>query len=81
MLLDCVGLFMAFVLPMESELLKDIKVQKCAIVGDKINASSIQYKPDNKEQWTRACKHLLTNLQYLCTISKLKDELNQRQAH
>ena len=44
-------------------LLEDKKeVQLYPIEGDKINKSSIKYSGDNLEQWTRACKCLLTQL-------------------
>lgn len=81
LLLECVGSFMAHVQPGQSDLLQGEKIKKCAIVGDKIDSSSIIYKADNKEQWTRACKCLLTNLQYLCIVSKMRDEQGQKQAH
>jgi beclin len=74
LLLECIAGFMAFVQPMEQDLVKQDRIKKCAIVGDKIDSQSIIYKQDAKEQWTRACKCMLTNLQYLATISKLRDE-------
>ena len=49
------------------------------IEGDKINKSSIKYSGDNLEQWTRACKCLLTQLQWITYIIKLKDDFEQRQ--
>jgi len=81
LLLELVEGFMQSVGPESADLLAGQKVKKFAIVGDKIDSSSIVYKPDNKEQWTRACKCLLANLQYLCVVSKFRDEHNQRQAH
>lgn len=44
LLLECIAGFMAFVQPMESDLVKQENVKKCAIVGDKIDSSSIVYK-------------------------------------
>ena len=43
------------------KLLEDKKeVQLYSIEQDKINKSSIKFSSDNLEQWTRACKCLLT---------------------
>ncbi len=61
MLLDCVALFME-ALKGEDTKLTGEKMKKCLILGDKIDQSSIIYKSDSKEQWTRACKCLLTNI-------------------
>ena len=45
------------------KLLEDKKeVQLYSIEQDKINKSSIKFSSDNLEQWTRACKCLLTQL-------------------
>jgi hypothetical protein len=63
------------------DILAGQKIRKFEIKGDKIDSSSIIYKGDNKEHWTRACKCLLANMQYLCVLSKFKDERNQRDAH
>ena len=61
-------------------LLEDKKeVQLYPIEQDKIFKSSIKYSGDNLEQWTRACKCLLTQLQWITYIIKLKDDFEQRQ--
>ena len=61
------------------KLLEDKKeVQLYSIEQDKINKSSIKFSSDNLEQWTRACKCLLTQLQRITYIIKLKDDHEQQ---
>jgi hypothetical protein len=40
---------MVFVLPQENELLKGLNVKKCAIIGEKIDSTSIVYKNESKD--------------------------------
>ena len=55
-------------------------MQIYAIEGDKIHYSSIRYSSDGLEQWTRACKCLLTQLQLITLVIKHKDEAEYRAA-
>lgn len=79
-LLTCVGLFIANQSPQYPELIRSEKLVVKTIVGDKIDCCSIEYL-QNKDQWTRACKALLTNLSFLQTLCKLKEESQQKISH
>lgn len=43
----------------------------------KINKQSIKFSADIMEQWTRACKFLLIQLQRINIVIKMKDEAEQ----
>ena len=61
-------------------LLEDKKeVQLYPIEAERIGKSSIKYSGDHLEQWTRACKCLLTQLQWITYIIKLRDDFEQKQ--
>jgi len=47
------------------------------IQEDKINGSSIRFSSDNLEQWTRACKCMLADIQKVTVICKNKDAEDQ----
>lgn len=92
LLLQCVKNFMEWCEKQGlDELISGERVKKCAIGSansgndhndvDKIEGSSIVYSSDSKEQWTRACKCLLMNVQRICLISKFSEDLNQRKKH
>jgi len=74
-LLQCVELFLAHIAgsPSYNELITTERLKRIAIIGGKIDNCSIEYK-ENKDEWTRACKALLTNLSLLQTLCKLKEE-------
>ncbi len=87
LLLQCVKSFMLWIEREQfDKLIEAERVKKCAIGGppndtDKIEQSSITYNSESKEQWTRACKCLLMNVQWICVISKFRDDQNQRKKH
>lgn len=80
MLLETVNLFITQHVIKYKTYLDGKEVQLCTIDGDKINNSSIKYSSDGLEQWTRACKCLLTQLQWITYIIKCKDEAEYLQA-
>ena len=74
-LLKCVEDFLAHVTgnPQNGDLIREHKLKRINIEGDKIDNCSIEYT-NNKDMWTRACKALLTNLSFLQTVCKLREE-------
>ena len=81
MLLETVNLFVTNHVSKFQHLLPSGNgVKIYTIDGDKINNSSIRYSNDGLEQWTRACKCLLTQLQKITHVIKLKDEAEHRSA-
>ena len=78
MLLETVNLFITQHVVKYKKYLDGKEVQLYFIDGDKINNSSIRYSSDGLEQWTRACKCLLTQLQWITLIIKHKDEAEYR---
>lgn len=48
-----------------------------AIEKGKINKQSIKFSADTMEQWTRACKFLLIQMQRINIVIKMKDEAEQ----
>lgn len=81
MLLETVNLFITnHVSKFEHYLPTGNGVKIYNIEGDKINNSSIRYSSDGLEQWTRACKCLLNQLQKITHVIKLKDEAEHKAA-
>ena len=80
MLLETVNLFINHHVVKYKRFLDNKSVQLYSIVGDKINNSSIRYSSDGLEQWTRACKSLLTQLQWITLIIKYKDDAEHKAA-
>ena len=80
MLLETVNLFITQHVSKFRQYIDGKEVQLCTIEGDKINNSSIKYSSDGLEQWTRACKCLLMQLQWITLIIKYKDEAEHRAA-
>ena len=74
MLLETVNLFISQHVSKFKRYLDGKEVALYAIEGDKIGNSSIRYSSDGLEQWTRACKCLLTQLQWITLVIKHKDE-------
>ena len=60
MLLDCVHLFTTQHVVNFKKYVEGKDMLWFKIDQDKIHNSSIRYQADNLEQWTRACKFLLT---------------------
>ena len=82
-LLQCVKAFIEWIVSKQlDKLIEKEGVKKCQIGGppndfDKIEQSSIMYNYDSKEQWTRACKCLLMNVQWICVVCKFYEDQNQ----
>ena len=79
MLLDCLHQFTVHLEPYSNLLGRSVMVT--VIEGDKINQSSIKYSSESMEQWTRACKCMLYQLQQLCLVSQFKDKEDQKTQH
>lgn len=78
-LLWCIDDFRQFVTGNNQygDLIREHKLRNFPLTHDKenelcIDGARIAYM--NKETWTRACKGLLTNLSFLQTVCKLKEE-------
>jgi len=81
MLLDALKRFVDHLNPLYSHLLKsqnkEVRLFEINLKEEKretINKSEIRYSSEGIEAWTRACKCVLAQLQWICYVSKLKDE-------